>query len=48
MHVGDVMALAPTAIACDPLEKAMHDLAVDYYHQTGIKSLPLPEVRGCV
>jgi len=45
MHVGDVLSVAPTKICCDASERAAHDLAATYYKDTGIDSLPVPQVE---
>lgn len=47
MHIGDVLALAPTTIGTSDVAKPFEDLAVDYYGQVGVKTLPTPKVCAC-
>jgi hypothetical protein len=44
MHIGDVLALAPTVVATDSALHPFTTLAADYYSAIGIKSLPKPQV----
>jgi len=45
MHVGDVMGTSAAHIVCQQSEKALHELAVDYYKLADISSLPIPEIH---
>eukprot|EP00286_Rhodomonas_abbreviata_P022569 CAMPEP_0181304206 /NCGR_PEP_ID=MMETSP1101-20121128/9016_1 /TAXON_ID=46948 /ORGANISM="Rhodomonas abbreviata, Strain Caron Lab Isolate" /LENGTH=773 /DNA_ID=CAMNT_0023409927 /DNA_START=263 /DNA_END=2585 /DNA_ORIENTATION=+ len=45
MHVGDVLALAPTVICCSPADKKLHEMAVSYYGECGITEIATPTVN---
>mmetsp|Transcript_34451 Transcript_34451/g.77685 ORF Transcript_34451/g.77685 Transcript_34451/m.77685 type:complete len:815 (-) Transcript_34451:61-2505(-) len=45
MHVGDVLAIAPSTICSSSAHKVAHELACDYIKETGVTEIAVPSVH---